>query len=52
MQDTHHTYETIHQEHHAWRKYLLEERKKLTELETGYWQTSFSKRENRGKDYL
>ena len=33
MQDTHHTYETIHQEHHAWRKYLLEERKKLSELE-------------------
>lgn len=33
MQDTHHTYESIHQEHHAWRKYLLEERKKLSELE-------------------
>ena len=29
MQDTHHTYETIHQEHHAWRKYLIEERAKL-----------------------
>ena len=34
MQDTHHTYETIHQEHHAWRKYLLEERQKLTALES------------------
>lgn len=33
MPETHHTYESIHQEHHAWRKYLLEERKKLIELE-------------------
>ncbi len=32
MIETHHTYEAIHQEHHAWRKYLLEERGKLNEL--------------------
>ncbi len=32
MQDTHHTYESLHQEHHAWRKYLIEERATLTNL--------------------
>lgn len=29
MEDLHHTYESLHKEHHAWRKYLLETRAKL-----------------------
>lgn len=33
MPENHHTYESIHQEHHAWRKYLLSQRKDLSELE-------------------
>ena len=32
MMDTHHTYDSLHQEHHAWRKYLIEERAKLNDL--------------------
>lgn len=29
MEDLHHTYDSLHKEHHAWRKYLIEMRAKL-----------------------
>lgn len=32
MQDTHHTYESLHQEHHAWRRYLIGQKQELQEL--------------------
>lgn len=34
MQDTNHTYESLHQEHHAWRKYLITGRKELSDLQS------------------
>ena len=32
MEDLHHTYESLHKEHHAWRMYLIEKRGELADL--------------------